>query len=203
MFKLVINNKGKAYSKELNEQESPAFVGKKVKDKVSGNTFGFKGYEFEITGGSDSQGFPMRFDLPGTGRRRLLLTQGPCVKIKRKGMRKRKTVRGNTIAEDIKQINLNIVKVGDKKLEDLFPKKEEEKKVEEKKEVPKKEEAPKEDKKVEEKPKEVPKKEEKPKEEVKKDEPKKEVEPLEKSPTKEKVVEEKPKEVPKKEEEKK
>ena len=84
MFKLVINNKGRAYSKELNDQESQIFLNKKIKEKVSGNTFGLKNYEFEITGGSDKDGFPMRFDLPGTGRKKLLLSKGPGVKIKRK-----------------------------------------------------------------------------------------------------------------------
>ena len=41
MFKLVINHKGKAYNKELNDSESSAFIGKKIKDKVSGSSFGF------------------------------------------------------------------------------------------------------------------------------------------------------------------
>src|SRR3989338_7706098 len=128
MFKLVINNKGKGYSKELSETEGQAFLNKKMKEKISGNTFGFKNYEFEITGGSDKDGFPMRYDLPGAGRKKLLLTRGPGVKIKRKGMRKRKTLRGNTIAEDIKQININVVKEGDKKIIEIFPPKSEEKK---------------------------------------------------------------------------
>ena len=160
MFKLVINNKERAYSKELNEQESQAFVGKRIKEKVSGNTFGFKGYEFEVMGGSDKQGFPMRFDLPGSARKRILLAKGPCVKIKRKGMRKRKTVRGRVISEEIKQINIKVLKEGEKKLVDMFPKKEEEKK-----------DAPKEEVKTE-----APKVEEKPKEEVPKEKPKKEPE---------------------------
>ena len=152
MFKLVINNKERAYSKELNEQESQAFVGKRIKEKVSGNTFGFKGYEFEVMGGSDKQGFPMRFDLPGSARKRILLAKGPCVKIKRKGMRKRKTVRGRVISEEIKQINIKVLKEGEKKLVDMFPKKEEVellKKAPAKDEKPK--EAPKEEKKVEDK----------------------------------------------------
>lgn len=186
MFKLCINNKERAYSKELNEQESQDFINKKIGEKISGNSFGFKGYEFEITGGSDKQGFPMRFNLPGTARKRLLLYKGPCVKIKRRGMRKRKTCRGNIIAEDIKQISIKVLKEGDKKLVDMFPKKEGEKKVELLKKSPVKEEKKPEVK--EESKKEKPKKEE-----SKKEEPKKE----------EKKVEEKPKEESKKEEEKK
>ena len=127
MFKLVINNKGKGYSKELSETEGQAFLNKKMKEKISGNTFGFKNYEFEITGGSDKDGFPMRYDLPGAARKKLLLNKAPGVKIDRKGMRKRKTVRGNIIAEDIKQINLNVLKEGEKKLSEIFGKTEENK----------------------------------------------------------------------------
>ena len=127
MFKLVITNKGKGYCKELSETEGQAFLNKKMKEKISGNTFGFKNYEFEITGGSDKDGFPMRYDLPSAARKKLLLNKAPGVKIDRKGMRKRKTVRGNIIAEDIKQINLNVLKEGEKKLSEIFGKTEENK----------------------------------------------------------------------------
>lgn len=127
MFKLVINNKEKAYSKELNDNESHAFIGKKIGENVSGSTFGFKNYEFQITGGSDKDGFPMRYDLQGSARRKLLLSKGPGVKIDRKGMRLRKTIRGNLIAPDIKQINLKIVKEGDRKIDEILGKTEEKK----------------------------------------------------------------------------
>ena len=127
MFKLVINNKEKAYSKELSDNESHIFMGKKIGENVSGSTFGFKNYEFQITGGSDKDGFPMRSDLSGVARRKLLLSKGPGVKIDRKGMRLRKMIRGNLIAQDIKQINLKVVKEGDKKLEEVFGKAEENK----------------------------------------------------------------------------
>ena len=48
-FKLVINNKEKAYSKGIKDDECNIFLNKKISDKVSGNTFGFKNYEFEIS----------------------------------------------------------------------------------------------------------------------------------------------------------
>jgi len=173
-FKLCINDpkSGKSYTKTISGEETHAFKAKKIKSKVIGNTFGFKNYEFEITGGSDNAGFPMRYDLNAQGRRKILLSSGPCVKIKRKGMRKRKTVRGNIITPVISQINLKILKVGDKKLIEIFPPKEGEKKAEEKPKVEKPKEAPKVESKKEEKPVEK-KAEEKPKEEVK-ETPKKE-----------------------------
>lgn len=137
-FKLVINDPktGKSYAKTISGEETFAFKGKKIKDTITGNTFGFKNYEFEVTGGSDNAGFPMRYDLETQGRKHILLSKGPCVKIKRKGMRKRKTVVGNIISSSISQINLKVTKVGDKNLDSLFGKEEKEVKIEDK---PKKE----------------------------------------------------------------
>ncbi len=63
----------------------------------------------KITGGSDDSGFPMRPDLPGGVKRKLLLSGPPGYHPPEKGMRKRVTVRGNTITEDIVQINTVIV----------------------------------------------------------------------------------------------
>ncbi|MBT3691175.1 30S ribosomal protein S6e [Candidatus Woesearchaeota archaeon] len=159
MFKLTINDvkAKKSYKKEV---ESDIFMNKKIGEKVSGDEFGFKGYEFTITGGSDKQGFPMRSDVPGIGRKRPLVVSGVGVKNKVKGMKQRKTMHGNTVDENVSQVNLKVEKYG----KDTLPKllglekepekteeapKTEEKPVEEVKEEPKPEE-----KKVEEKPKE-------------------------------------------------
>ena len=76
----VINNPktGKSYKKEGDAQ---IFMGKKIRDKVDGNSIGLKGYELEITGGSDAQGFPMRGDLQVHGRKRPLIINQLNVKI--------------------------------------------------------------------------------------------------------------------------
>lgn len=128
-FILTISNPktGKSYKKIIRDTETDIFKSKKVKDTVTGDSFGFKDYEFEITGGSDKAGFPIRPDLPGFTRKKVLLTKGPCVHIKRKGMRKRKTVVGNTLSVNIKQINLKTIKQGSKPLEEIFVKIEEKK----------------------------------------------------------------------------
>ena len=127
-FILTINNPktGKSYKKIIRDRETDIFKGKKIKDNVAGDGFGLKGYEFEITGGSDKDGFPIRFDVAGFGRKKVLLTKGPGVHIKRKGMRKRKSVVGSTLSINIKQINLKTIKQGSKTLEELFKKEEEE-----------------------------------------------------------------------------
>ena len=181
-FKLVISDPKtrKAYQKEV-EQAASGLLGKKLGEKVSLDSLGLSGYEMEITGGSDKQGFPMRRDVEGTGRKKIILSVGPGFHPKRKGHRKRKSIRGNTVSADTIQVNGKIVKHGTKAIDQVLGKPKEEKK-EEGKEEPKKEEAPKAEK-VEEK--EAPK-EEKPAEkkeeakpEEKKEEPKKEEAPKE------------------------
>jgi small subunit ribosomal protein S6e len=112
-FKVVIGTKeGKCLQKEVGEPDANAFLGKKVGDKITGEMLGFTGYEFEITGGSDYAGFPMRSDIPGVGRKRILAVQGIGLKKIAKGLRVRKTVCGNTIHPKISQINLKVTKAG-------------------------------------------------------------------------------------------
>ncbi|KAL5111763.1 40S ribosomal protein S6 [Taenia crassiceps] len=53
----------------------------------------WKGYVAKITGGNDKQGFPMKQGVLTNGRVRLLLSKGKCYNPRRKGTRKRKSVR--------------------------------------------------------------------------------------------------------------
>lgn len=80
----------------------------RIGDEVDGTLIGMPGVRLVIRGGSDRSGAPMRPDLPGPVKRRLLLSQGPGFRPKKKGLRRRKLVRGNTISEDIVQINMVI-----------------------------------------------------------------------------------------------
>jgi len=126
-FKVVIGTKeGKCLQKEVAEPDSNSFLGKKIGDKITGETIGFTGYEFEITGGSDYAGFPMRKDISGVGRKRILAVEGIGLKKRAKGIRIRKTVCGNTIHPKIAQINLKVLKQGTAPLP--FPEKKAEKK---------------------------------------------------------------------------
>ena len=125
-IKVVIADpkKGKCIQKELSEENSHALYGKKIGDVIHGETLDLTGYEFKITGGSDYCGFPMRQDLPGLGRRKILLVEGIGAnpfkyKIRKTkpfqfhpGSRQRKTVCGNTVHDKIMQLNLTIVKEG-------------------------------------------------------------------------------------------
>jgi ribosomal protein S6E (S10) len=134
MFKINIAEKtGKTYKLEL---ESEEFFGKKLHDKIPGKDLlaDLEGYEFEIAGASDKAGFTAHEDAPGIGLKKILLTYGKAMKKRPrregkkkvsnptpKGLRLRKTVRGNTISPAITQINLKISKEGSKKLSEIFP----------------------------------------------------------------------------------
>ena len=117
----------KCVQKEI--KDTNVFLGKKLGEKIEGDNFGFAGYEFEITGGSDDCGFPMRQDADGIGRRRILAVEGIGMKKWGKGVRQRKTVAGNTVHDKTSQINLKVIKSGK---EPLFEEKKEEAKAEEK-----------------------------------------------------------------------
>jgi len=125
-FKLVISDPKtrKSYQKEVSGE---GILGKKIGDKFPGNVAGLEGYELQITGGTDKDGFPMRKDVYGAGRKKILLSSGTGFRAKLKGQRKRKSIRGNTISEDIAQINSKIVKQGKLPLEKIFGAKEENK----------------------------------------------------------------------------
>ena len=128
-FKVVISDpkSGHSYTREVSGPHANALVGKRLKEEVDGIFVDLPGYKLQITGGSDKDGFPMRSDLPGPRRKRVLITESTGFHPKDRGVRKRKTLRGNTIGPDIVQINMKIVRHGPKPLDELFKKEEEQK----------------------------------------------------------------------------
>ncbi|MGB9845436.1 MAG: 30S ribosomal protein S6e [Methanothermobacter tenebrarum] len=124
-FKIVISDKEKSIQMETDPSQERKLIGLAIGDEFEGSIIGLKGYKLKITGGSDKDGFPMRKDIPGPRRVRSLVSAGPGYKPKRKGERRRKTLRGNVISEDIVQINTVVTKRGDKPLEELISSEEE------------------------------------------------------------------------------
>lgn len=109
---------GKGQSKlvEIDEKKF-RFEGMKIGDIIKGGVIGFPNYEFKITGGSDSSGFPMRKDVHGPVKKRILVSKrGIGYKPKRKGEKRRKTVRGNEVTHDMTMINLKVIKYGEAEL---------------------------------------------------------------------------------------
>ena len=139
-FKLNIADPktSKCIQRTLTDPKSAVLIGMNIGDPVKGDDIDLAGYEFVITGGSDFCGFPMKKGI-NAPRKRILVQKGTGFRGGRKGMKKRKTVCGETINEKITQVNLKITKQGKEK---LFEAKAEEKPKEEKKPEAKKEEKP-------------------------------------------------------------
>jgi len=173
-FKFVISDKDRSWQVEKPQGDCP-ILGKKIGDSFSAGFLGIEGYELSITGGSDKDGFPMRKDIEGTMRRPIVITPGVGFAGK-KGDRIRKNLRGNTIAQDIIQINCKVSKAGEKPLAEILGIKQKEKKEEK--------DAPKEEKKVEKKEAKKEEKKSEAKPEEKKEVPKKETPKEEKKPEK-------------------
>ena len=129
-MKVVISDPktGKSYQTEIAKDKETSLVGMKLGDPLEGGAVGAAGYKLKITGGSDNDGFPMRSDLKGGRKARLLLSGGVGFRVKRKGERRKKSVRGNLITDQTVQLNMVVVEAGEKKLEELFPPKPKEEK---------------------------------------------------------------------------
>jgi small subunit ribosomal protein S6e len=122
-FRVVISDPGtgRAYQRVVEGANANRLIGKKIGDVVSGTVVDLPpDYELQITGGTDKDGFPMRPDLPGSGRKRILLSGSTGFRPKEKGLRRRKTVRGKVISRDTMQINMKVVKQGKVPLEEIF-----------------------------------------------------------------------------------
>ena len=141
-FKVVVNDtkKGKSHNIQVTGHHANSLIGKKINDEVDGIFISLPGYKLQITGGTDKDGFPMRKDLPGSGRRRLLLSEGLGFNPTELGKRKKKAIRGNTISQDIVQINMKVVKHSSRQIEDLLVKSEKKEENAETKEAEVKEE---------------------------------------------------------------
>ncbi|MEM4330977.1 MAG: S6e family ribosomal protein [Candidatus Pacearchaeota archaeon] len=126
VFKINVSYKGVTKKYEVNNED---FIGLKIGEKVDGKMVSseLEGYELEIKGTSDKAGFPGLPDIPGPFLKRVLLKKGRGMRDNTKGIRRRKTVRGNEISQDTVQINLSVIKEGKIKAEELFKKKEENK----------------------------------------------------------------------------
>lgn len=104
-FKLTISDKkGKSLSKELKDREANSLIGLHIGNELDAVVVGLAG-KIKITGGSDKSGMPMRSDIYGSARKPVLLSKGVGLQNIEKGQRRRRLIRGNTISEEIYQIN--------------------------------------------------------------------------------------------------
>ncbi|MEM4020522.1 MAG: 30S ribosomal protein S6e [Desulfurococcaceae archaeon] len=100
--------RARAWQIRINDERAQTFIGLKLGDEIDGSLVGLRNVKLIITGGSDLSGFPMRHDVLGPVKKRVLLSGPSGFHPKEKGERRRKMVRGNTISPDITQINTMI-----------------------------------------------------------------------------------------------
>ena len=91
--------RAKAWQIAVPEDVAVRLSGLEIGDEFDGALIGMDGIKLKIRGGSDATGFPMHPGVPGSGKKRILLSGPPGYRPTRKGERRRKTVRGRVIPD--------------------------------------------------------------------------------------------------------
>jgi small subunit ribosomal protein S6e len=110
-FKVIVSDPEEGTSKivELAEARATPLIGRRIGEALDGSVVDLPGNKLKITGGSDKDGFPMRPSVHGGVRRKVMLSGGVGFNPQNEGLRRRKTIRGNVITDEIVQVNLKIV----------------------------------------------------------------------------------------------
>jgi len=126
-FKVDISDGSEAHQVTVSGHHANSLIGKRMGDEGEGIFVSLPGYKLQVTGGSDSDGFIMRKDIPGISRRKILLTKSVGFKPDDRGVRRRKAVCGNTISLNTSQINMKVIESGSKPMKELLEAAQEEK----------------------------------------------------------------------------
>jgi small subunit ribosomal protein S6e len=109
-FKVIVSDTdGTSKVFELEDVKAIPLVGRRIGEIIDGTIVGLPGRKLQITGGSDKDGVPMRPNVHGGARKKVILSGGVGFNPKKMGQRRRKTVRGNVITDEIVQINTKII----------------------------------------------------------------------------------------------
>ncbi len=121
-FKVIVNDvkTGKSYNVAVTGHHANSLINVSIGEVVDGVFVGLPDYKLMVTGGSDGNGTPMRGDLPGNKRVKLLLSDSLGFHERYHGERRRVAIRGNTISAEIVQINMKVVEYGPKTIEEIL-----------------------------------------------------------------------------------
>ena len=116
------------------EARKTILYGKKIGEEIDGSLLGFPGYKFQIRGGSDIAGFPHIKGIPGPALKNIFRSGPPGYRprkyriekktggykiINLKGVKIKKTVRGEELSERTRQVNLIILERSGKAIEEM------------------------------------------------------------------------------------
>ena len=104
-FKLTVSDiKGKSITKELKDNDAMQLLGLEIGQDTDASIINLEG-KLKVTGGSDKSGVPMRSDIHTSARKYVLLSKGVGLQKAESGQRVRKLMRGNSISEEVYQVN--------------------------------------------------------------------------------------------------
>ncbi len=115
-FQVVVGDpdSGDSYQFDVDGQAANRFIGKELGGEVDGSAVGLDGFTLELTGGSDEAGRPMREDVAGASLTEIMLAERSTgYQPDRDGERRRVTVRGREVTEEVVQINATVSEHGD------------------------------------------------------------------------------------------
>ena len=94
---------------ELEDTRMMSLIGRRIGEVLDGSVANLQGFRIQLTGGCDKDGIPMRPDVHGGVKARVVLSGGVGYKPKNPGERRRVTVRGNTVTTDTTFLNFKII----------------------------------------------------------------------------------------------
>lgn len=124
-MKLNISNPATGAQKLIDiddDKKLRPFMDKRISQEVDASCLGneWKGYVVRISGGNDKQGFPMKQGILTNNRVRLLMARGTsCYRERRSGERRRKSVKGCIVDQNLSVLSLVIVKKGEEEIDGL------------------------------------------------------------------------------------
>ncbi len=110
-FQLIVSDPKSRASRAATIEgvKAQALIGKSIGEEVDGKLLGVGNVKLKITGGTDKDGVPMRFDVQGSARKRAILSGGVGYRPLSDGERMRKLVRGRVVSDETLQVNSVVV----------------------------------------------------------------------------------------------
>ena len=108
---------GKTQKVEIEDTRMTTLIGRRIGEVMDGTVANMPGKRIQLVSGIDKDGIPMRPDVHGGVKTRIIMSEGIGYKPKRKGERRRRIIRGNIVTIDTIFLNFKMVKEPEKPAE--------------------------------------------------------------------------------------